>query len=84
VSYLRVILEVAVGVIALSAIYLILHGKERRGLDLALVAVFLSLTALQLLTFYLEQFTAIIPAFFQFGFLLVSLQYRQWYLRSAT
>jgi hypothetical protein len=46
----------------------------------ALVAVILSVTALQLLTFYLDQFTAVIPTLLQFGFLLLILQYRRWYL----
>jgi hypothetical protein len=80
VQYLRVILQAAVGVIALAAIYFILHGMERRGLQLALVVVMLSVTALQLVTFYLDQFTAVIPSLFQFGFLLLTLQYRRWYL----
>ena len=81
--YLRVILEAGVGLVALLAIFLILRGKERRGLLMALVAVILSLTALQLLTFYLDQFTAIIPALFQFVLLLLLLAYQQWYLPSA-
>jgi hypothetical protein len=82
-QYLRVILQATVGVLALWAIYLILKGREQRGLTVALVAVLASLTALQLLTFYLDQFTAVIPTLFQFGFLLLSLQYRQWYLSSG-
>jgi hypothetical protein len=36
----------------------------------------------QLLTFYLDQFTAVLPTLFQFGVLVISLQYRQWYLAS--
>lgn len=77
---LRVFMQVVIGVIAISAIYFILRGKELRGLTIALVAVILSLTALQLITFYLDQFTAIIPTLFQFSFLLLILAYRQWYL----
>jgi hypothetical protein len=80
VQYLRVILQAAVGIIALVAIYLILRGDERRGITYGLVAVIVSLVALQLLTFYLDQFTAVLPTLFQFAFLLLSLQYRQWYL----
>lgn len=80
IFYLRFALESAVGVIALLAIYLILYGNELRGIVFASVAAILSLTAVQLLTFYLDQFTAVIPTLFQFGFLLFSLQYRQWYL----
>jgi hypothetical protein len=80
VQYLRVTLQAAVGAIALAGFYFILQGQERRGLQAALVAVMLSATALQLLTFYLDQFTAVIPTLFQFGVLLLILQYRRWYL----
>jgi hypothetical protein len=78
--YIRTGLEVLIGLVALTAIYFILRGKEKRGMNFALVAVLLSLTAVQLITFYLSQFTAIIPTLFQFGFLMVILTYRRWYL----
>ena len=80
--YLRFALEVGTGAIALFAIYSFLQGNERRGVAFALVAAVLSLTAVQLLTFYLDQFTAVLPTLFQFGVLVISLQYRQWYLAS--
>jgi len=38
------------------------------------------MAAVQLITFYLNQFTAIVPTLFQFAFLLVILAYKQWYL----
>ncbi len=82
--YLRTGLEILIGLVALAAIYFILRGKEQQGMILALVAVVLSLTAVQLLTFYLSQFTAIIPTLFQFGFLMVILAYRRWYLSSPS
>jgi hypothetical protein len=81
--YLRVIMQVVIGVIALSAVFFIMRGEEPRGLTIALVAVILSLTALQLITFYLDQFTAIIPTLFQFSFLLLVLAYRHWYISST-
>ena len=77
---IRLALQVAIGVVALLAMYLILRGKERRGTVLAVVSVVLSLTAVQLITFYLNQFTAVVPTLFQFAFLLVILAYQQWYL----
>jgi uncharacterized BrkB/YihY/UPF0761 family membrane protein len=80
--YLRFVLEVGVGAIALFAIYYFLQGNDRRGVAFALIASVLSLTAVQLLTFYLDRFTAVLPTLFQFGILLISLQYRQWYLAS--
>lgn len=83
-QYLRVIMQVIIGVIAISAIYFILRDEERRGLTTALVAVILSLTALQLITFYIDQFAAIIPTLFQFCFLLLILAYRHWYMSSKS
>jgi len=79
-QYLSVILEIVIGGISITGIYFIVRGNERRGLAFALVAVVFSLTALQLITFYLNQFTAILPAIFQLGFLLLILAYRRWYL----
>lgn len=79
-GYLRVVLEVVIGGISIASIYFFLRGNERRGVASALVTAILSLTALQLITFYLDQFTAILPALFQLGFLLLILAYRRWYL----
>jgi preprotein translocase subunit SecG len=77
---IRLALQVTIGVVALLGITLILRGKERRGTLLAVISVVLSLTAVQLITFYLNQFTAIVPTLFQFALLLVILAYQQWYL----
>lgn len=77
--YMRLIVDMATGVVALLGFYWILSGKERRGLILAVASVVLSLTAVQLITFYLDQFTAVLPTLYQFGFLLVILAYRSWY-----
>ncbi|MCP4164698.1 MAG: hypothetical protein GY759_02250 [Chloroflexi bacterium] len=78
--FVRLALEAGVSVIAVLATYYLLRGNERRGSVLALAAVVLSLTAIQLLTFYLDQFTAILPTLFQFGLLLLILSYRRWYI----
>ena len=76
----RLIVDMVNGIVAIAAIYLIVRGQERKGVILGVVSVVLSLTAVQLITFYLDQFTAIIPTLFQFGLLLVILAYRSWYL----
>ena len=79
-QYVRLIIDVAIGVVAILSFYWILRGQERKGMIMAVVSVVLSLTAVQLITFYLDQFTAILPTLYQFGFLLVILAYRSWYL----
>jgi hypothetical protein len=77
---IRLILQLAIGIVALLAFVFILRGKEKRGVVLAVVSVVLSLTAVQLITFYLNQFAAILPTLFQFAFLLVILSYQRWYI----
>jgi hypothetical protein len=77
---LRLGMQAAVGIVALLALYFLLRGKERRGTLWAAVSVVLSLTAVQLVTFYLDQFTAVLPTIYQFAFLLVILAYQRWYL----
>lgn len=79
-NYLRIILQVVVGAVALVAIYFFLRGKDQKGVVFALIAIVLALTAVQLITFYLDQFTAILPTLFQFGLLLIILAYQRWYL----
>ena len=76
----RLALQVAIGMVALISFLFILQGRERRGTLLAVVSVVLSLTAVQLITFYLNQFTAVVPTLYQFVFLLVILAYQRWYL----
>ena len=81
---IRLILQVAIGVVALLALAFILRGMEARGIVLAVISVVLSLTAVQLITFYLNQFAAVLPTLFQFAFLLVLLSYERWYLNPPT
>ncbi|HEY54655.1 MAG TPA: hypothetical protein G4N94_14510 [Caldilineae bacterium] len=82
-NYLHYVLEVGIGVVALAAMVFILRGREQRGLLFAMIAVILGLTAVQLVTFYLDQFTAVIPTLFQFGFLLLIVAYQRWYVEPA-
>ena len=77
---IRLGIEIAVGGVALLSVYFLFRGNEKRGILLALGSIILSLTAVQIITFYLNQFTAIIPTLFQFGLLYIILAYRSWYL----
>jgi hypothetical protein len=82
--YSRIFLEGLVGLIALAAIYFIARGKEQRGMNAALLALLLSLTGVVLLSFYLDQFRAVITALLQFAVLLLVLAYRRWYLEDVS
>ena len=77
---LRMGLNLIVGFTALVAIIQLWRGRERSGMNWALVQIILSLTLLQLVTFYLTQFTAIIPTITQFLMLGLILAYQDWYL----
>ena len=82
--HLRVFLRGLVGFVALVAIHSIRKGREHQGMNAALLALLLSLTGVILLSFYLDQFRAVVTAFFQFGVLLLVMTYRRWYLKEAT
>jgi hypothetical protein len=79
-EYVRIAVDMATGIVALAGFYWLVRGNEKRGILLAVVSVVLSLTAVQLITFYLDQFTAVLPTLYQFVFLLVILAYRSWYM----
>ncbi len=81
--YLRVFLRGLVGLVALVAIHFIRKGREHQGINAALLALLLSLTGVILLSFYLDQFRAVITALFQFGALLLVMAYRRWYLNEV-
>ena len=81
--HLRVFLRGLVGLVALAAINSISKGRERQGINAALLALLLSLTGVILLSFYLDQFRAVVTALFQFGALILVMAYRRWYLKEV-
>lgn len=78
---LRVGLESAVGLIALGALIYLALRRDDLGTLLGVFALVLSLTTVNLLNFYLDQFSAVMTALLQFGALLVILSYRHWRLQ---
>lgn len=76
-------LEIAVGLVGLLAIIAILLKKEKTGMALALAESILALTVLQVVTFYMDQFTAIIPTLFQFFAMLLVVSYQTMYLSDS-
>lgn len=78
---LRVGLEGAVGLVAfVGLVYLVLR-RDDLGTRLGVFALVLSLTTVNLLNFYLDQFSAVVATLLQFGALLIILAYRQWNVR---
>ncbi len=80
VQWMHAGLETAVGLVGVAAIIAILLKREKLGMTLALTEGILALTVLQVVTFYMDQFTAVIPTLFQFTIMLLIISYQQWYL----
>ncbi|MCU0507421.1 MAG: hypothetical protein MUC34_03300 [Anaerolineae bacterium] len=74
---LRIGLEAAVGAIALVAFVYLALRREQLGARLGVFALVLSLTTVNLLNFYIDQFTAVATALLQFAALLVVVSYRE-------
>ncbi len=76
----RLVLEGTVGMMMFVSAVLLALGKDRTGTWWAYFSLLLSLTTVDLVLFYYEQFSMIVTAFFQFMMLLAVLSYRQRYL----
>lgn len=76
----RIALETVVGMMLLIAAGLLIANKDRIGVSFSYWSLLLSLTTINLLVFYFDQFSAIITALIQFTLLMVTIYYRQKYL----
>jgi hypothetical protein len=79
-SIARLTIDGMTGVLTLAAAILLFFRRERLGIELAIISLVLSLTAVNLITFYLDQFKAISNSLFQFAMLWLVLRYQRWYL----
>jgi hypothetical protein len=77
---MRLGLQAAVGLTLVISGVLYAIGKDRRGTALAYLSLLLSLTSVNLLAFYFDQFTTIVTASAQLVLLLVIIYYRRHYL----
>jgi hypothetical protein len=78
---LRLGLEVVIGLMLLISVVLLLVGKKRQAFNLGYLSLLLSLTVLDLLLFYFEQFSTLMIVLFQFILLLGVMYYRNKYLK---
>jgi hypothetical protein len=76
----RVGLEGIVGLLIFLSAILLIVGKDRWGQAIAYFSLLISLTVTNLLVFYFEQFSTIIPAVIQFFLFLGILRYKQRFL----
>jgi hypothetical protein len=73
-------LEGAIGVLLLASCILLLMRQERRAMLLSYFALLMSLTTVNLLVFFYEQFSTIALAIIQFGLLMMVMHYRRRHL----
>ncbi len=75
----RLVLEAVLGFLLLVAAGLMLIGQEGRALSLSYIVLLVSLTTVDLLIFYFDQFSTIITAIVQFSLLIGVIYYRKRY-----
>ncbi len=75
----RAVLEGGVGVVSLTAAVLIGLHRERRGLSLAVAALIVDLTVVNLLVFYQDQLKALVATALQYVVLVAAFSYRRIY-----
>jgi hypothetical protein len=78
----RAVLEGGVGVASLAGAVFIGLRRERRGLSLAIAALIVDLTVVNLLVFYQDQFKALIGTALQYVVLAAVFSYRRIYVEA--
>ena len=73
-------IQIVIGVLLIFAAFFWLNKKKELGLKFGVSGFLTSLVALQLLYFYISQFSAITATLLQLAILQVLFAYRRWYL----
>lgn len=76
----RVALQGGLAILSLASLILIFIGKEQRGLFWAQISLIVALTGLNLIVFYIDQFSAVISTLYQFTVILLISSYRRRFL----
>jgi hypothetical protein len=76
----QVTLEGVVGIMLVLAAFFLLLRAERLGLTFGVLGLLLNLAGINLLSFYFDQFSAILPAAIEFLLLISALRYRRAFL----
>lgn len=75
----RVLLEGGVGIFALVAAGLLITKAELQGIWVGIAALLVTLTIVNPLVFYFDQFSSMVAAFFQFILFVLLIRYKQRY-----
>jgi hypothetical protein len=76
----RVLMEGSMGVISFVSVFLLIIKKEKQALWLGIFDMIITLTVVNLLVFYFDQFSTIVFAAFQFILLILLLRFQRKYL----
>jgi hypothetical protein len=79
----RTVLDGTAGILLLVAAGLLAFRRDEHAFRFGYLGLLLSLTIVDLMVFYLDQFSAIVPAAVQFFLLVAMLHYHQGYLDAA-
>jgi len=79
----RVLLELFMSLLLLTAVVLLLSKHVNRGISVSYYSLLISLTAVNLLVFYFNQFSTIITALIQFSLLLLVIYYRRHFTQNG-
>jgi hypothetical protein len=82
-SFIRILLEGVFGLLQVFAALLIFRGRQVLGVRLAIISLVMLLTTVDLLVFYIDQFSATMTVLGQFGLLILILLYRNLYLKTS-
>jgi hypothetical protein len=82
-SYVRISLELLIGIILLVSVGLFLAGRQRLAVSLAYFSLLTSLVALDMLLFYFEQFSTVGTVLVQFLVLFGVFFYQARYLKDS-
>ena len=78
--FIQLGLEGVVGLLLMVASILLATNREQPGIELGYIGMLLSLTVVNLLVFYFDQFGNVVLTLAQVGLLLLLIHYRQNYL----
>jgi hypothetical protein len=81
--FVHLALQALVSLLAFFSAGLIVSGKEKRGMEIGTVCLVLSLTMVNLLSFFVDQFSASVMALIQLGVLLTLSYYRKRYFHTS-
>jgi hypothetical protein len=81
-TFIRVLLEAGFSLLQLMAVFLLLRNRRASGVRVAILSLVMALTTVDLLVFYLDQFSASLTVLVQFGILMLVLLYRELHIKT--